>query len=225
MFEERRYKFTLTGSKSLLMHRDDVMAADELAEVRANMRKGERVAGDDRSPAWTWLTYLYHDGESHLAMDAANVMAALCYGGGKVPVGRGAKTFKEQSQSGIALDPEYLEFRVPLKGKMVQVPHEPLVKMRTIKDFREHYEGVKAFGFRLHVKRATVGQSKHVRVRPMFPPGWQVSGTAIVTDDMITDEILERIFTAAGRGGLCDWRPSSKKPGQFGMFTVELRKE
>uniref|UniRef100_UPI003B987325 hypothetical protein n=1 Tax=Klebsiella pneumoniae TaxID=573 RepID=UPI003B987325 len=76
------------------------------------------------------------------------------------------------------------------------------------------------------VKRAKVGTSKHIRVRPMFEK-WAVITTLMVVDPKeygITQEVLQKILNKAGSlCGLGDWRPSSRTPGQFGRFkaTVE----
>ena len=92
-------------------------------------------------------------------------------------------------------------------------------------DFQHHLEIVESLGFELLVKRAKIGQAKHVRVRPMFRE-WQVVAKVAVIDKSvsgITEEVLQRILDAAGaQCGLCDWRPSSRTPGQFGRFTAEV---
>jgi hypothetical protein len=76
----------------------------------------------------------------------------------------------------------------------------------------------------LFVKRARIGNAKHVRVRPRFD-SWSVSGTLTVLDDSITTDVLERILTHAGAyAGVGDWRPSSpKSPGPFGRFTSTVK--
>ena len=64
--------------------------------------------------------------------------------------------------------------------------------------------------------------SKHIRVRPMLRT-WAVSGELIVTDEQITDEVLNSILAYAGTyKGLCDWRPGSKTPGSFGTFKAKV---
>jgi hypothetical protein len=74
------------------------------------------------------------------------------------------------------------------------------------------------------VKRARVGTSKHVRVRPRFS-NWSASGTLTVVDPSITQEMLQHILTFAGCFcGVGDWRPSSPTPGQFGRFTATITK-
>ena len=50
-----------------------------------------------------------------------------------------------------------------------------------------------------------------------------VSGELIVTDEQITDEVLNSILAYAGTyKGLCDWRPGSKTPGSFGTFKAKV---
>jgi hypothetical protein len=38
----------------------------------------------------------------------------------------------------------------------------------------------------------------------------------------LTDEKFRELWGIAGYCGLCDWRPSSKTPGPFGMFVATL---
>ena len=90
-------------------------------------------------------------------------------------------------------------------------------------DFEEHAKIAEKLGFTLFVKRARVGTSKHVRVRPRFA-NWTASGTITVFDDQLKTDVLKNILTHAGfYCGLCDWRPGSPSaPGQFGRFSAEL---
>ena len=78
-------------------------------------------------------------------------------------------------------------------------------------------------GFRLFVKRAKIGTSKHVRVRPRFD-SWQIQGTINVLSPDISWEVLNTLFELAGRVGICDWRPGCKTPGPYGMFAAKLKK-
>lgn len=216
-----RFEFTLKGTSALLMHQDDVELADEVSRWRldsANAKKKGESSGDDRRPAWTWLTYCYHDGK-HLAMPGANLSACLKKAGARVPFGRN-KTFKELAVSGVFIEQELMRFAVG--GK--QVAAAPLMKLREQPEFRVHAEAAASHGFKLFVKRAAVGASKHVRVRPRFD-SWEVSGTLEVTSEQIDEASLRNIFEQAGRIGLGDWRPGSpKSPGPFGMFEAKLKK-
>jgi hypothetical protein len=106
-------------------------------------------------------------------------------------------------------------------GKQIKVAD--LLKFRD-EPFSEHVARVRDLGFDLSVKRAKIGTSKHVRVRPMFHE-WAVSGTIMVNEPAITADVLAQLFEIAGRlAGLGDWRPSSpSKPGVWGMFDASLR--
>lgn len=212
------YAFTLTGLTPLLMHRDDVEAADELMAWRKDPKnKSVSVAGDDRSPAWSWQTYLYNDGEE-LAIPQQNIMTALRYAGTRI-ASKGKSTFKAMSQSGIMMTSENCRFTN--HGKPIS-----LASIEAFKDepFSVHKQEARDLGFELLVKRAKVGSSKHVRVRPRFD-AWRVSGTLMVIEPAITREILAQMLDLAGKfAGLCDWRPSSKEsPGPFGIFSSELQ--
>src|SRR5690606_16037654 len=168
-----------------------------------------------RSPAWTWMTYVYSDGEN-VAMPSANIMVALRTAGTQLIL-KGNKTFKELTQSGLLIVDEFCDFRCG--GK--QIPAGALDKFRD-KSFSDHLEAAKKLGFTLYAKRARVGSAKHIRVRPRFDD-WSVSGEIHVLSDDISDDILVDIFDRAGRCGLGDWRPACKTPGPFGMFTAEVK--
>jgi hypothetical protein len=213
-----RVDFSLTGHTAILYHADDVEASDELQAWRKDpSNKKLSVPGDDRSPAWTWITYLYHDGD-HLAWPSYNLMVGLRAAGAQMILKR-QKTFKEVSQSGITMDSEFLTFTTG--GK--QLPFKPFADLKaSAKNFKAHAEFARAHGFKLFIKRAVVGKAKHVRVRARFDE-WAMRGSLTVHAPEITFEILERLFDIAGRGGQGDWRPNCKTPGPFGMFAAELK--
>ncbi len=210
-------QFTLTGDTPLLMHWDNIEGGDELSAWRKDpANKNFSVPGDDRSPPWTWQTYCYHDGDN-IAMPGDNVMAALLYGGTQLILKR-QKTFKEMSQSGLLIADEHVEFTFA-NGKQLALDDMAVVRDEP---FATQAKFADKSGFKLFVKRAKVGQSKHVRVRPRFEH-WQVRGEIKVMAQEITLDILTTMFNNAGRGGLCDWRPSTpKRPGPYGMFTAEV---
>jgi hypothetical protein len=125
---------------------------------------------------------------------------------------------------------ELTAWRKDPKNKSVSVPGDDrspawtwILAFRDAK-FSDHIKECRNLGFDLLVKRASVGSSKHVRVRPRFDE-WQVRGSITVSEPAITQDVLEQLFELAGRyAGLCDWRPSSpKKPGPYGMFTAEVK--
>lgn len=216
----RKFRFTLTGLMPLIMHADNIEGSDDLKKWRKDpAHKPISVAGDDRSPAWTWHTYCYHDGE-YIAMPSENVMVALRKAAGLilVPDAKNGKTFKELSQSGIVIMSEACEFRS--NGK--QIKWADIVGMRDLQ-FSEQSAACKKLGFELFVKRARVGSSKHVRVRPRFSQ-WSVSGEVMVLKDEITDDVFKTMFDFAGKGGLGDWRPSGKTPGPYGQADVVVEK-
>lgn len=209
--------FELTGIMPLIVHQDDVEASDTLQEWRKDpANKNLSVAGDDRSPAWTWQTYLYSDGEN-VTLPAANLMVCLRQAGAQL-IMKKQKTYKEISQSGLLIPTEYLDFRC--NGHAI-----PMAKIEAMRDDRFPVQMKKAqdLGFRLFIKRARVGQSKHVRVRPRFDR-WSAGGTIQVLAPEISYEVLTQLFELAGRVGLCDWRPGCKTPGPYGMFSATLKK-
>jgi hypothetical protein len=215
-----RYEFVLTGTRPLLMHFDDVEWADEVSAWRldpANTKKKGESSGDDRRPAWGWVGYCYMDDE-HLTIPGANLTANFKKAGARVPMGR-QRTCKELAVSGILIEDEFMEFRAD--GN--RIPREAIDALRDEEEFRKHVSTVEKLGFKLYVKRASVGTAKHVRVRPRFDH-WTVRGTLEVLVHEITPDVLDSIFVQAGRVGLGDWRPGSpKSPGPFGMFTHTLK--
>lgn len=227
----RVYAFTLTGITPLLMHADDVEQADRLDEWRkAPENKGVSKAGDDRSPPWTWKTYCYQDGQ-YLAIPSDNLMAALRYAGSQLILKK-QKTFKSATQCGLVIRELFCPILLPVYKDPTD-PESEITDWKPVKaadvdaiegPFSQHAKTAQELGFKLFVKRAPVGASKHVRVRPRFEK-WMVKGTVEVAMQEFTEEVLTKLWAIAGNyAGLCDWRPASpKSPGPFGRFTVELR--
>ena len=102
------YRFECRGITPLLMHADDIEAADR---VSAWIEKPENKskAGDDRSPAWKWKTYLYFD-DTHLVIPAEIMMAALRDAGMKIMIGR--KSLKAATQTGIVIADPFMTLDV-----------------------------------------------------------------------------------------------------------------
>ena len=215
-----RYQIILEGETPLLMHRDNIQFSERVRAWQQENRSLS-VAGDDRTPAWSWIGSLYDDGE-YVGLNADNMMTMLREGGAKVPTGAKNETYKRQTQSGIVLE----EICPPLFVGGKRLSMEPIEALMDEDDFDAHLEAVQGMGFDLLVKRAKVGTSKHIRVRPMFK-SWALVTTLVVPDPKesgLTREVLQKILDKAGSlCGLGDWRPSSRTPGQFGRFkaTVE----
>jgi hypothetical protein len=212
-----RVKFELVGDMPLLMHRDNIREGTKLQAWRKDRKnKNQSTPGDDRSPAWTWATYLYEDGEV-VTMPQENVMRALMTGGSQVIL-KGQKTYKELSQSAVFMASEHLRFEYG-DGKQLTVAQVEAMKELT---FEESEAACEQLGFKLFCKRAKIGAAKHVRVRPRFDK-WKVLGELTVNSQDLPFDRLKEIFDIAGFAGLCDWRPSSKTPGPYGMFTPSLK--
>jgi hypothetical protein len=201
------------------MHADNLEWVEMMqAWEKDPANQGGSIKGDDRSPAFRWLGCLYTD-RGKVAIPADNLMTLLREGGARCPTGKGKSTFKSLSQSGLIVD--QISWPLLVNGK--EIPTAPLDRLREEADFKVHEEVCKSLGFELFVKRAKIGQSKHVRVRPRFE-NWSCSGTITVIEDQITEFVLSNILTFAGRySGLGDWRPSSpKSPGSWGKFTAVI---
>lgn len=218
-----QYEITLEGLSPLLMHKDNISFSEKVrAWCNEPENKIHTVFGDDRTPPWTWIGYLYHDGHQ-VGIDADNIMTMLREGGAKVLVGRGKETYKKQTQSGLMLDQQQFDLFVE-GGAQVQMDDiRPLIGNM---DFKEHLDTAEMLGFELLVKRAKIGRAKHVRVRPMFRK-WVARGTLTVLDEELTGltkDVLQKILNQAGAlCGLCDWRPSSGSSGTFGRFAPTVK--
>lgn len=217
----RTYAVTLTGETDLLMHWDNIEWSDAM-EGWKNDPKNKKFskAGDDRTPAWRWIGAMYHDGEA-VTIPQDNLMRAFMEGGAMVlvPGGRSGKTFKAQTQSGMMVAEPHWRLSVGSKG----IPFSPFrALVGNEADFSKHQALARKHGFELFIKRAKIGASKHVRVRPMFRD-WSVSGHIQVLDAQITTEVLTDVLTMAGiYKGLGEWRPGSKTPGPWGRFKAAV---
>jgi hypothetical protein len=219
----RTYHITLTGAMPLLLHGDNLDWRAALSAWRAHPdNKPKSVPGDDRSPAWTWIGGLYHDGHV-LGISSDNLMTAIREGGARVSVpGKRSLTYKRQSQSGLVVN----ELLWPIVGPTGTVAWPDVNALCDVEDFPKHQQFAVDHGFELFCKSARIGQSKHIRVRAKFLR-WTIAGTITALDDTITTDVLTNIFKAAGLyAGLCDWRPSSpKSPGPYGTFTPLIKEQ
>ncbi|KAL1110001.1 hypothetical protein AAG570_014017 [Ranatra chinensis] len=154
----QRYSVTLTGVRPLLMHNDDITFSEKIAAWRkAPENRSVSVPGDDRSPAFTWIGYLYHN-RKVLGIPSDNIMTMLREGGSKLPM-NGKKTYKAATQSGILCDSE--QFDLLVDGKTIDI--KKIMALQGNNNFDEHLEMAEKLGFELFVKRAKIGTSKHVR--------------------------------------------------------------
>jgi len=217
------YRVTLRGDSPLLLHADNLAWRAQLERWNADPEnKRLSKAGDDRTPAWRWLGYVYHDG-SHVGIAADNIMTTLREGGAKVPVpGKKSLTYKRQSQSGLVVN----ELLWPIETPKGLIPWASVAALKEEADYAAQEAAASALGFELFAKSAKVGMSKHIRVRPRFN-AWAASGTITVFDDSITEQVLQSILDMAGTYcGLGDWRPSApSKPGPWGRFHATVTKE
>jgi hypothetical protein len=198
------------------MHADNIEAAERVVAWRQENNK-KSVKGDDRSPAWTWIAGVYIV-DGHVSLPSDNIMTMLREGGSMVVV-KGSKTFKSQTQSGILTTA--LGWPIEVVGN--KIAECDVMALWGNEDFEEHVAAVRKLGFDLLVKRAKIVAAKHIRVRALFIP-WSCTGELLVLDDQITTTVLQDILAQAGQfKGLCDWRPSSRTPGQFGTFEAAVK--
>lgn len=218
----QNYEVTIEGKTPLIFHADNIEWSDKMDAWKADPKnKKTTKPGDDRSPAWRWFGCLYHDGKQ-VCMPADNLMRCMMEGGAQVPVpgGKSGKTFKSQTQSGMLVRDPFSPLLVG--GKAIEMAAlEPLLKEES---FDRHQEALAKLGVMLFVKRAKIGQSKHIRVRPRFDM-WGCKLVLSVWDQQLTQDVLGSILSLAGQyKGLGDWRPGGKTPGPYGMFNAKIRK-
>lgn len=217
--EFKTYKVTLTGATPFIMHADNIAWRDHMKEweMQPGNKKGS-VAGDDRSPAWRWLGYCYHDG-NRLCVPADNLMTMLREGGKKVPTGKRGASFKAATQSSLLVNE--VGWPMVVSGGRT-VAWQDVLALEAVPEFAKHEEAAAAMGFCLFVKSVKVGQAKHVRVRPTFDT-WSCSGTISLLNDTINADVLRTILEQAGAFvGMGDWRPGGATPGAFGRFTATV---
>lgn len=213
------YLVTLTAKTPLLMHRDNI-------EYQALVRRwqldpknnGKSVPGDDRTPAWLWIGGLYTDGRS-VALPTDCLMAACMGAGAKMKTGQGQKTYKSQTQSGMAFTEPFMSFT----NRQRAIEMAPIEALQAETDFDRHVLGARDLGFALDVRPVRIGTNgRHIRVRPVFDQ-WRAEGTLSVWDSALTKDVLTQLFQIAGDSqGLCEWKPSSKRPGPFGRFAATV---
>src|SRR6185503_2282315 len=111
----------LTGTTPLLMHADSIDWADQMEEWKNNPdNRAKSKAGDDRTPPWRWIGCLnYNDPKAGVVtIPSEYIMRSIMGGGAEVPTGKGKKTFKAQSQSGLLCS----EFHWPLLVSGKEIP-------------------------------------------------------------------------------------------------------
>jgi hypothetical protein len=212
------YQVRIVGTTPIIVHADSVEWADFIAAWRGDPKnKGLSKAGDDRTPPFSWMGCLNysHAETGFLAVPGEYLAKALMGGAAGVPTGRGKATFKSLSQSGLLCGNS--PWPLLVDGKKIQMSE--IRKLRDLATFGEHLQAVRGMGFDLLVKRARIGQQKHIRVRPIFHR-WSTEGEILVLEDqLIKRPILEQFLELGGRlKGLGDWRPGAPTPGNFGMF-------
>lgn len=225
-FNPVRYQIRVEGISPLLMHWDNLEFEEKVnAWIKTEDGQRHSRAGDDRTPAWKWLGYLYNDGK-HVAMPMDNMMTCLREGGVKVPLPAKMKgSYKQYTQSSILFDEFFAPLEIPnAKGKWAPVAMKDVLGAADSNVYGDHIALASSLGFSLFAKRAKVGQSKHVRVRPRFDR-WAFNASFIVSDELLTEGALNTILRRSGLySGLGDWRPSSKQSsGSFGRFKFELK--
>lgn len=217
-----KVQIQITGTTPLLMHADSIDWADTMEAWKNDpANKTKSKAGDDRTPPWRWIGCLNFDDPKTgiVTIPSEYIMRSIMGGAAEVTTGKGKKTFKAQSQSGLLCS----DFHWPLKINGKTISMSSIQECMKMKSFKEQIDHVEKLGFSLFSKRASIGAAKHIRVRPRFD-NWSALGELTIMDDQITVPILQTILDISGRvKGLGDWRPGGKTPGPWGMYTAIVR--
>lgn len=216
--EAKVYRFTLTGVTPFLSHADNISWSDAMEKWQREPGNAKMSKpGDDRTPAWRWIGGCVNDGEQ-IAIPSEYLSRCLMGAGAMLRTGKGQKTHKATTQSGMMIAEPFL----PMKVNGAIVPWAKIMALKEDDDFDSHRAKVAAMGFELDYRRLRVGQSKHVRVRAMFTR-WSCAGTIQVIDAQLTKDVVAQLFELAGRyRGLGDGRPCGPTPGPFGRFDAEV---
>lgn len=215
----KHFSFEITGSTPLIMHADNIPWADQMTEWKKKSKDAKSSpAGDDRHPAYRWIGCLCNNGV-HVGIPSNYMTTCLMKAASRVSTGSRNKTFKTESVAMMGFNDELF----PIVTKAGEVRWEDVVPMVNEPEFSEHQSFASKHGFELHICRASVGASKHIRVRPKFN-SWKFAGTLWVDNDSLASSLPE-IFEMAGNVvGLGDWRPSApKKPGPYGRFSATIK--
>jgi len=223
MNNHRYFNVTLTGRDSMLHCGMDLEREDAVRTWYSDpVNKSVNVKADDRSPAWTWISRLYHNSKVAI-MPTDNIQSCISEAASayRIPNGNGAR-FKNLVNSSLVHIHPHWNFTV--SGKEVPVTEFLALEEAEVNDFSEYTKLAGKHGFKLMVKAVKIksGSSKkrHIRVRPWFF-NWQIHGQVITTDELLDREMLQQIFTYAGvMKGIGDWRPAMGGP--YGAFTAEV---
>lgn len=214
-------KVTITGRTPLLMHADNIEWADRMEAWKNDPKnRAKSKAGDDRTPPFRWIGCLNYDDPKTgvVTIPLEYLKRSMMGGAARVPTGKGKGTFKALSQSGITC--QELHWPLLVRGKSISM--KDINECLELDTFLDHVEAANVMGFSLFTKRAKIGSSKHIRVRPRFDD-WSTQGELVILDDQIKVTTVEEILEYAGRTqGLGDWRPGCATPGPFGMFEAKV---
>lgn len=189
-----KFEFVLSGKSPLVMN----SGSDFLAYAN---RKFKTL--DERNPCWFWTTKLGLDKDKFVTIPSENVIACLARANGKL---------KSRVATSFFIRDENLVFSN--NGQRINI-FEFLENLH--ESFTDQRVRVRKHGFDLLVKRAIIGETKIIRVLPIFK-NWELRGTIVSHE---SEGFLKEVFDNAGEQvGLGDFRLPQ---GFYGRFGVSLR--
>lgn len=221
-----RYEVTLTGKLPLMLFRDNFEFCEDIAQWRKDPENRQYIVSvlgsakmirDDRVPPWTWIGRLFHDETVLFPSDC--LQTCLRHAGAHVLVpGSKTKTYKAL----VALT----EFEQPAWPILIDdqpISWKPIEALIGNLDYEAHKAVAADLGIILFAKRALLGTKPYaVVVRPRLDK-WMIRCTMTVPGEL-SAEMLQQIWDVAGCSvGVGDWRPSSKLPGPYGVFTASMK--
>ena len=215
----QRYNVELVGETPLIMHQNAILWRDTLKAWQTDpSNKGKSVAGDDRTPSWSWLGAVYGD-QGKVVIPSDNLMKCMNEASAQLIL-KGNTTYKKLAASQVVVD----QASWPLGANIdYDKLRDECLAVGDL-DFAGQVKIAEKYGVLLFVKSVSVNGNKHIRIRPRFDK-WSCKGTVTVLDEeLIPDATFRQILELAGRViGLCEWRASSpKSPGPFGKFSVKV---
>jgi hypothetical protein len=196
MSNMQQIKMKWTGIRPILMHNgrlsdplDDYVKKQK--DIRADKVAAKTDAGTEKLMRLEWEGGLYWSDKFGPVIPSDNIESCIQLGSRRLKLG------KIVAAAVFCTEPEVkLEYDGPRSlEKLYATP-----------------------GYSLR-KSAKVGQSRVMRVRPMFPTGWSITFELEFDGEAINSTSLQRCCVEAGSMiGLGDWRP------KFGRFLVEVLK-
>lgn len=176
------------GAAPLLQHRFP------MPELETMSKGGHKVTGA-KDYTQEWRDYLYVNANGEVFQPAAHFEGAMVKAAVNFKItGRRGKTYKDLFRAAVFVTPDEILHGVQEPDELDTDADKPLY---------------------LDMRPVIVNRARVVRLRPAFKMGWELEFIIEVIDDQISPELVQDVFTLAGKTvGIGDYRP------RFGRFNV-----